>query len=103
MKTTKLISGMFAPNEAKEILFDMLTSKINFHNVKNLSSLVRFNHPNPESELRIKELRETREQLLALIQKATDDNLHLRIESTIEISFQAQDQAEEVCSKAESC
>lgn len=103
MKTTKLISGSFAPDEAKEILFDMLTSKINFHNLKSFSSLIRFNHPNLESESRINELRETREQLLALVQQAADDNLNLRIESTIKVSFEAQEQAEELCSKAENC
>lgn len=103
MKTTKLVSGLFAPGEAKEILFDMLTSKINFHKVKNLSSMVRYNRPNLESELRIKELQETREQLLVLFQQAEDDNLNLRIESTVEISFEAQDQPEEVCSKAGNC
>lgn len=101
MKTTKLISGSFTPDEAKEILFDMLTSKINFHNVKSLSSLVRYNHPNLESESRIKELQEIREQLLELIQQAADDHLNLKVEATIEISFQ--DQVEEVCSKAEDC
>jgi hypothetical protein len=103
MKTTNLISGLFAPDEAKEILLDMLTSKINFHNVKSLSSLVRYNQPNLESESRIKELQESREQLLAVIQKAAEENLHLRIESTVKISFEAQEQPKEVCSKAEDC
>lgn len=103
MKTTKLISGSFTPDEAKEILFEMLTSKINFHNVKSLSSLVRFNNPNLESELRIKELQQTKEQLIELIQQALADNLNLNVEATIEISFQAKDQVKEVCSKAEDC
>lgn len=103
MKTTKLISGSFAPDEAKEIIFDLLTSKINFHNIKSFSSLIRFSHPNLESELRIKELKETREQLLALVQQAAGDKLNLRIESTIKVSFEAQEQPEEICSKAENC
>lgn len=103
MKTTKLISGSFAPDEAKEILNDMLTSKINFHNIKSFRSLVRFNHPHLASEARIKELQETREQLLALVQQAEEDNLNLRIESTINISFEARDHLKKVCSKAENC
>lgn len=100
MKTNKLVSGLFTPDEAKEVLFDMLNSKINFHNIKSLSSVVRYNHPNLESESRIKELTEIREQLLAHIQKATNDKLSLRIESSIEISFETPDQASEVCSEA---
>lgn len=100
MKTTDLIKGQFTPEEAREILCDMLKSKINFHNIKSLSSLVRFNQPSPESELRIQELQEAREQLLALIQQAEDLNMDLHIESTINVSFQLKEQSAEVCSKA---
>lgn len=96
MKTTNLITDLYTPDEAKEILLDMVKSKINFHNIKSLSALVRFNQPDPESESRIKELQEAREELLALIQQAENDNLNLRIESTIKVSFVAQEQAEEV-------
>lgn len=103
MKTTKLITGLYTPDEAKEILLDMVKSKINFHNIKSLSALVRFNRPDLESESRIKELQETREELLALIQQAENDNLNLRIESTIKVSFEAQEHPEEISSKAEGC
>lgn len=103
MKTTKLITGLYTPDEAKEILLDMVKSKINFHNIKSLSALVRFNKPDLESESRIKGLQKTREELLALIQQAENDNLNLRIESTIKVSFEAQEQPEEISSKAEGC
>lgn len=99
MKTIKLIKGLYTPNEAKEILLDMLDSKINFHKIKSLSSLVRCNQPNAESEARIEELKEARGQILKLIQEAREGNTQLRIESTVHISPEGQEAAEAVCLK----
>lgn len=101
MKTTKLINGLYTPDEAKEILLTMVDSKINFHKLKSLSSLVRCNQPNEESEGRINELKEAKSQLLELIQKAREENTHLRIESTVHISPEGQEPAEAVCLKTE--
>lgn len=101
MKTAKLIQGNFSPNEAREILLNMVDSKINFHKIKSLSSLVRSNQPNKESEQRIKELKEAREQILGLISTAKEQDSTLRIDSTINVSLEANELAEEVCLKAE--
>lgn len=104
MKTTKLIQGSFSPIDAKEILLNMVDTKINFHKIKSLSSLVQCNQPNQESEQRIKELKEAKEQILAFIEKAKKEGCSLRVESTINLSLEAKEQAEEdkeICSKAE--
>lgn len=92
MKTINFIDGLFTPEEAKEILTDVLSKTINFYNVKNFTSQIRLDQPHPESELRMKELRESREELLAIFQNAKDKNLRLKIDSTIKISFEAQDE-----------
>ena len=104
METTKLIKGSFSPIDAKDLLLNMVDSKINFHKIKSLSSLVQCNQPNKESEQRIKELKEAKEQILAIIEKAEKDGRSLRIESTINLSLEAKEQEkeyEEICSKAE--
>lgn len=104
MTTTKLIKGSFDSSEAKEILLNMIDSKINFHKIKSLSSLVRCNQPNKGSEQRIKELKEAKEEILALIIKAEKKGCSLRIESTINLSLEAKEQTEEdeeICLKAE--
>lgn len=104
METTKLIKGSFSPIDAKEILLNMVDSKINFHKIKSLSSLVRWNHPSQQSEQRINELKEAKEQILALIEKAEKEGCTLRIDSTINLSLETKGQAEEeeeICSKAE--
>lgn len=101
METTKLIKGSFSPIDAKDILLNMVDSKINFHKIKSLSSLVRWNQPSQKSEQRIKELKEAKEQILALIEKAEKEGCSLKIESTINLSLEAKKQTEEIYSKAE--
>lgn len=87
--------------EAKEILLKLVDSKINFHNIQSLSTYVRFGQANIESELRIKELKEAREQITALIQKAIDDNSTIEIGSTIDIAFKTKAQPEEYAQEQE--
>lgn len=101
MKTTKLITGKFTPTEAKEILLTLVDTKINFHKIKSLSSIVRCNQPDADSELRILALKEAKEQILSIVQQAANEECILNIESTVNISFEPKDQEEEVCSKAE--
>lgn len=101
MKTTKLITGQFTPSEAKDVLLSLVDTKINFHKIKSLSSMIRCNKPEAESELRILALKEAKEQILAIIQQAINEDCTLNIESTINISFEPKDQEEELCSKAE--
>lgn len=101
MKTTKLITGQFTPGEAKEILLTLVDTKINFHKIKSLSSMIRCNEPEAESELRILALKEAKKQILAVIQQAISEDCILNIESTINISFEPKVQKEESCSKAE--
>lgn len=103
METIKFIQGAFTCAEAKEILLEVITKKINFHNLKNFSSVIRFNHPDEESENRLKELREAKERVLYLIEEAKKSNSSFVIESTINITLEAQEQPEEECLKTESC
>lgn len=72
----------------------MVDSQINFHSLESLRSYVQFGKPDLESELRVQELKASREQLLALIQKAKD-NSSLRIEAAFRFSIDVKDQPEE--------
>lgn len=51
-KKYSLIDGDFTPKQAEEILRDLYTSKIQFHQMKNFSSIERFGK---EDEVSIKE------------------------------------------------
>ncbi len=85
----KLIEGNFSPEDAKVILVELINHKIHFHSLKNFSSEERFGKPEEGAQKRIEELKESREEIILLIQQAVDNNTNLRIESSIFISFEA--------------
>lgn len=87
MKTIKLIAGQFSPEEARDILYSLLRSKIEFHCQKDFSSQERFGEPDLESKKRVAELREAKEELFALMQQALEENRKVKIASEIIISF----------------
>ena len=91
METIQLIKGKFTPEEAKEILLNLVNSKIRFHELRNFSSVVCSNKPDTASEKRIAELKEAREQIKACIQQAKEDNSHLMLEGTIQVTFQPEE------------
>ena len=51
----KFIEGEFTPQDAKEVLIDLYTSKINFHLMKNFSSSERFGKDDKTASKRIPE------------------------------------------------
>jgi head-tail adaptor len=86
MKDTKkitLIDGRFTHDEAKEILSSMISSKINFHDMRNWSSQERFGSDDEISQMRIPQLRMEMEKLHALLSEAR--NKTLVIKADIEI------------------
>ena len=52
----------------------MIKSKINFHNLRNFSSEIRYNRPDLQSKRRIEELTEAKEILLDMISDAKRDS-----------------------------
>ncbi|HOY42134.1 MAG TPA: hypothetical protein PK546_01570 [Chitinophagales bacterium] len=88
VQTLNLISGTFAPNEAKEILLEMIKSKINFHNLRNFSSEIRYNRPDLQSKRRIEELTEAKEILLDMISDAKRDSKKIKIEAELLVTFE---------------
>jgi len=79
----KLIDGVFAASEAREVLSELLNFKINFHHMKNFSSEERFQKPDQHSNERLQDLKNTRAQLMALIEQAEEKNLKVKIDSKI--------------------
>ena len=87
-ETIELIKGTFTPSEAREILLQLLDSKINFHNLKNWSSRERFGKPDPFSEQRLKHLTESRKRVLTLVSKSINEEKAITINSIIEINIE---------------
>ena len=84
----KLIEGKFSPEDAKEILLELINHKINFHTLKNFSSEERFGQSIEGSKKRIEYLKEAKEKIVEIIDKAKLDNSSLRLESSINIFFE---------------
>lgn len=83
----KLIQGNFSSDEAKNMLYDLIASKIQFHNKEALSIQVRTSGDVSHSTKRVEELKETRLKLEQLIDYADENNLILEIYGEIEIKL----------------
>lgn len=81
----KLIEGQFVPSEAGTILFALINSKINYHNLEIFSNQIRYDQENPHSKIRIKTLLDASEYVKELIKEASSKDLELKIDSVIQI------------------
>jgi hypothetical protein len=82
-----LINGIYSSEEAKEILMNVFASKIQFHELKNLRSIVTNDTEDPSSVLRVRQLRQAIEQFNELLKQAEESNLELSIHSSIAINL----------------
>jgi hypothetical protein len=88
MKTTEtltLIDGCFTIDEAKEILSNIISSKINFHNTKNWSSQERFGKDDEIAKKRILALKNEMERFQVILSEAKTNNQKLIVSSEINI------------------
>ncbi len=83
----KLIQGDFSTEEAKTMLYDLITSKIQFHNREAFSIQVRTNGDTSHSIKRVEELKVTQERIEKMIDYAIENDFKLEINADIEISF----------------
>jgi hypothetical protein len=81
------IEGVFDPKEAEEILISMLSSKIQFHQMRTFSSVERFGKEDENSLNRISELKKSINKLLQLVTQAELSNKQLVITSHINIQI----------------
>lgn len=84
-ESVKLIEGTFDVYEARDILIGILNHKINFHNLKNLTSTERLGHLNEQSVIRLGELNKDRDKIVSLLDFARENDLDIQVHSTIEI------------------
>ncbi len=90
MKNTKeltLMNGNYSSDEAREILFNLFSNKINFHQMKNFSSQERFGKESKTALKRITQLKKSMLVASKIIDKAKKNNETLEILSEIKITF----------------
>ena len=81
----KLVEGQFAPSEAGKVLFSLINSKINYHNLEMFSNQIRFDEENPHSKIRIKTLSDASEYIKELIKEGSLQDMELKIDGVIQI------------------
>lgn len=82
-----LINGDFTPEDAKEILNELITEKINFHERKSLSSQIRFGYKDEASIKRVVELKSLREYINEKIKEAQYQSKNVRIISDLQLEL----------------
>jgi DNA-directed RNA polymerase subunit F len=82
-----LIDGTFSVAEAKDVLFNMYTMKINFHQQKNVSHIERFGKPDEAAKEKVAFLKSELAKLETLIEHAGNKNATLKVTSAIHIDY----------------
>ena len=83
----KLIEGDFTSQEAKNMLYDLINSKIKFHNKDAFSKKIKTNRDTLHSPKRIDELIATYKKMEQLIHYANKKKMKLSINAIIEINL----------------
>lgn len=86
-----LIKGDFEPEEAKDILRNLIDFKIKFHQIKSFNSELKIGEKDPKSQARIIELKASMKRMLEIMEEAEANGYNLKIEAKIDIEFQHQD------------
>lgn len=81
-----LIDGTFTPEEAKEVITNLLEFKVQFHNRENFSSEIRQGKGNEKSVLRRDQLLKTKDNFTDFI-AGIPSGQPLRIQSVIHIEL----------------
>ncbi len=85
--TFKLLDGEFDSSEARNILFTLVNSKINFHSMQSFGITIRTSGDTSFHENRIKELVQTNVDIKKVMDYATENNVRLKINGSIEIEL----------------
>jgi histidinol phosphatase-like PHP family hydrolase len=86
-QTEDLVRGEYSAVEAKEIVSNLISQKINFHNLRDFSYRERFGNADENSLKRIVELKESRKSMLEIIDVAKEEGKAVKINSNITIEL----------------
>lgn len=82
-----LIDGVFQPEDAATILFNLISDKIKFHNTLVLSTYEHSGEVNEKSQERIEALATSKNEVNELIKQAQKHGFELKINSEINIEL----------------
>ena len=82
-----LLKGEFNPDDLKEVLMELLVSKINFHNKKSLSSKIINGTEDNYCIERVQELRLDIEKVKEIVSSTIQQNKKLKVTGRIKIEI----------------
>lgn len=83
----KLIEGTFEPHDAAKVLFPLINSKINYHNLELFSAEIRSGNSLEKSEKRVAYLKKSVSELHELIKNAAKDGCDFQLDCDINITI----------------
>jgi hypothetical protein len=83
----KLVDGQFNATEAANILFSLINSKMNYHNIQAFSIEGRFNGDVAHLNKRVEALKSASEDLKEVLDYASENRLELKIDGVINIEL----------------
>lgn len=86
LHTFKLIDGNFSTIEGREILHNVFSGKIQFHQMKNFSSKERFGTDDETAVIRIPQLNNSLKEIINIIKEAERNGEQIEIKSEVVIS-----------------
>jgi hypothetical protein len=85
--TYSLVKGQYTANEATDVLFSLVNSKIKFHELRAFGMKERSENDLHKSEMRSKELKLVLADIKSLIEFAQAENMELKISGNIDIQL----------------
>lgn len=86
-ETYMLIEGIFPEDEAREILMNMFSTKLQFHALRNLRSIERLGHEDETAVRRMGELKQSMQDIQETLAMARSGDRKLVMTSTVQIAF----------------
>ena len=85
--TLNLIDSIFTTEDAASVLLDILSSKIKFHERKNMGYKERNGLSDSNALKRIEDLKKSRQMLFYILAEAKESNCDLSVKSSISIQL----------------
>ena len=81
------IDSLFTTEEAASVLLDIFSSKIKFHELKNMGYKERFGYVDEIAQQRIEDLKKSRQILFHILAEAKESNCDLKVNSSISLQL----------------
>lgn len=86
-KSFKLIDGQFTPAEAGQVVYALISSKINYHSMQKFSNVERFGKDASYSEKRIAALKKLKDSIKKVFDSAEKKGLNVKVDGVIDITI----------------